>query len=1026
MMNEPVVQDSIFQFVSVRAPQEADHQLSDVRYPRYPNTESLPLVEEIGALQHQPGARKEAIEIARTFLESKNNVHRNPEHKDRVARMVIVERELDQLHPAKFTAEKARAAIQAALGQKISDFLTSEMFQDFEKGLWEAFYAYSVVPNENPTQREAVLGLIRTSRFLKSLSSLGKGEDLPFSLSEYQTARPRIPRALFPEDRVNENVQTWTKQQQTDQTAVPEPLDTASDLSDHTGVKALQAVDEAIADLRNLARLRLGEAWEIANRAQNKETGVDSEEGQNFFRAEGGNLAPWRLDEESLAKLQDKTVRLIRSNGFNPLFESIPDLIANLEQEKRMATERLLPGIRSGHTVRIGNVLISAGGPQAATGLASTYTPPPPAPMAPQSAQPPIPQRVPPQPHPALLAGTRVRTLGVGDLMVVKQTLLRYERGEIAHVENVLLSEERGREHRRLRRTEEIITQETETQEESERDLQSTERFELQKETQTTIESDMSIEAGISVTASYGPVSTTAYGDFAYNQSRSESNRNATRYATDVVERSLSRIKERVRQERVRKTLEEFEEINTHRFNNMEGAGNISGIYRWLDKIYHAQVVNYGQRLMLEFIVPEPAAFYIFAEKEKARLQASPQPPPEPVVLESQPSGYMITPLTNHGQLTEANFLLPVGLYNVSGVTPPPPFTRVLGSALHKAKAQDEPPLIAQSHKELEIPEGYVAKWAWIRGDATARTAVNPEFLVKVGLHRSRTKTALAIRMNNEEGILPISVLALNFQAYTANIEVYCERTPRHYEDWQLKTFNAIMDAYRNEKAQYNEEVAAAAIRQGVQIQGRNPARNREIERMELKKACLDLLTADDFLQFNARQAAGTTPFPGYPEIDIMESIQEGRIIQFLEQAFEWHNLTYLFYPYFWGRKEHWIETLALEDTDPLFTSFLQAGAARVQIPVRPAYTEAILHYLSTYPAQIWNGGSAPVLDDPLFISIADSIREQTGGQQDGIPVGDPWQVRVPTSLVTLQDDSQLPDWTDQVLGAAAGGNGDG
>ena len=56
----------------------------------------------------------------------------------------------------------------------------------------------------------------------------------------------------------------------------------------------------------------------------------------------------------------------------------------------------------------------------------------------------------------------------------------------------------------------------------------------------------------------------------------------------------------------------------------------------------------------------------------------------------------------------------------------------------------------------------------------------------------------------------------------------------------------------------------------------------------------------------------------------------EGSYVQFIEQCSEWQKQTYTFYPYFWGRKEDWITRRTLEDPDPLFASFLRAGAARV------------------------------------------------------------------------------------------------
>jgi len=218
----------------------------------------------------------------------------------------------------------------------------------------------------------------------------------------------------------------------------------------------------------------------------------------------------------------------------------------------------------------------------------------------------------------------RIKPIGIAVLKVMKQILVRYEAGEIAHVENVMATESRGREHRRLRQTEEILTVERERTEESERDLQTTERFELQQESQRTIQSETKFEAGAEVSASYGPVQIGAYARFSSSQTKTESDRNAANYAKSIAERSLTRLVERVREERTTRTLEEFEERNEHRFDNT-GGENRSGIYRWLDKWYRAKVVDYGKRLFYEFIVPEPAAFYIFAKTY--HFESRPLPP---------------------------------------------------------------------------------------------------------------------------------------------------------------------------------------------------------------------------------------------------------------------------------------------------------------------------------------------------------------------------------------------------------------
>ncbi|MGF7213220.1 hypothetical protein GGE65_007857 [Skermanella aerolata] len=119
--------------------------------------------------------------------------------------------------------------------------------------------------------------------------------------------------------------------------------------------------------------------------------------------------------------------------------------------------------------------------------------------------------------------------------------------------------------------------------------------------------------------------------------------------------------------------------------------------------------------------------------------------------------------------------------------------------------------------------------------------------------------------------------------------------------------------------------------------------------------------------------------------------------------------MTWVTYPYFWGRKSQWDERLAFDDPDPLFNQFLKAGYCRVSLPVRPGFEGAIDHFM-TY-GELWNGGPLPPISSPLYLPIADEIAEQLDRPGDEIPQGDPWFVRIPTTLVHLRPDDRLPKW---------------
>jgi hypothetical protein len=63
---------------------------------------------------------------------------------------------------------------------------------------------------------------------------------------------------------------------------------------------------------------------------------------------------------------------------------------------------------------------------------------------------------------------------------------------------------------------------------------------------------------------------------------------------------------------------------------------------------------------------------------------------------------------------------------------------------------------------------------------------------------------------------------------------------------------------------------------------------------------------------------------------------------------------------------------------------------------------------------ELWNGGPLPPISDGLYVPIANEIAERLGKPGIEIPQGDPWEVRIPTTLIKLRKDDSLPKWTKQ------------
>jgi hypothetical protein len=133
---------------------------------------------------------------------------------------------------------------------------------------------------------------------------------------------------------------------------------------------------------------------------------------------------------------------------------------------------------------------------------------------------------------------------------------------------------------------------------------------------------------------------------------------------------------------------------------------------------------------------------------------------------------------------------------------------------------------------------------------------------------------------------------------------------------------------------------------------------------------------------------------------------QERDGIQFFEQAFEWPQMSYVHYPYYWAADNQWREAINRTSTDPQWAAFLSAGASRVVVPVRPGFEHTLCLFLAT--GVLWPGGNVPTVGDPAYLGIAEEIAQAlgTGGVDPERTPLDP--VVLPTPLIWLQSTGQL------------------
>ncbi|MEN9326426.1 MAG: hypothetical protein RI943_847, partial [Bacteroidota bacterium] len=223
-----------------------------------------------------------------------------------------------------------------------------------------------------------------------------------------------------------------------------------------------------------------------------------------------------------------------------------------------------------------------------------------------------------------------VKNLGIQEYRRVEQTLCCYVPGEISHIENIMAKEYKEKSTRNLLRTENTTEISSETEIENINDTTTSERNELSSETAKELQKDTSFDISGSVTVSkdskaFGSISANASTGYNNSSSSSLSNTEAQNYAKEITERALERVVQKTSEKRTFKMIKEFEENNKHGFDNRGGTDHVTGVYRWVDKIYDNQLVNYGKRLVLEIDVPNPALLYKKALEWKSKKKADEQ-----------------------------------------------------------------------------------------------------------------------------------------------------------------------------------------------------------------------------------------------------------------------------------------------------------------------------------------------------------------------------------------------------------------
>jgi hypothetical protein len=556
---------------------------------------------------------------------------------------------------------------------------------------------------------------------------------------------------------------------------------------------------------------------------------------------------------------------------------------------------------------------------------------------------------------------------------------------------------------RRLRSSENTTSTSSETEKERLTDTTTTDRFEMQNEISQVISSSQDfssfVNSNIGRNAQGGGLSfnLNAGANFATHTSSEDSVNQAMTEAQEITSRAMDRVVQRIKEERITKIIEEFEENNSHGFDNRKGDKHVVGVYRWIDKIYKNQIFNYGRRLMYEFTIPQPSKLHRIAMESMTDDSSS-----ETMILTEPKDPRTVTigndKITDASKIKPENYKELAAIYNAE-VSQPPVEEMFIGKAFSYKSTE----VLTNAHErfgehtELEIPEGYYTLSATAEWVDSEDTGIGQTHIIVGGVKMPKNSPE---DLSKFVSSIPVSFSSLSHLSGNSNVSIKLMRLEETYEKWQLETFAAIITAYEDRYAEFLAQKGIEDVKIS-ELKDSNPLFYRQIEQTVLRKNCLSYLMEQSP---SAAMTFGKKMYTGDEldthQVTVSQSLDVyASFAKFMEQAFEWEIMSYSFYPFYWGNRKEWNKLYNFESNDPLFRSFMQAGLARVVLTVRPGFEKAVLHYMST--GSIWNGGELPLLEDPLYISIMDELDKPLGVKE-----GKAWKTRVPTSLTILQADS--------------------
>lgn len=591
-----------------------------------------------------------------------------------------------------------------------------------------------------------------------------------------------------------------------------------------------------------------------------------------------------------------------------------------------------------------------------------------------------------------------IAVYAIGDLQMVKQRLRGYQLGELANVESIQAGEQRESVRREKQQTQTSTTQ-TRVEGAGQDQQKQTTASSLSNAVLGELASTTSATNYQNFSTSYGPPTTaTLNGGWTaeHKPSGPPSRQDVTRFARDILSRTVNRMTREVTEMRTISALDESESTITSLVDNRAGKSNRRAPYYWLNKVYDAYVVNYGNRMIIEMIVAQPAARLL----QKARNPTS--------IASEQPAPPATLGIDSYEDITEHNFPMLVARYPGSDMPMPPEPQKILSLTLR-----------AGEQRALTLPDGYQAVSASLAyavplelSSITIQGIIGQTPFQHDEPANSPTTGTHTFQLNSETGDLAVAIDSTQLLSLSppevatgellVTLNVVTQPSAYTMDEWRLHVFQAIHRTYTDLLKSWRNRDTAPVVgmptgpadhRTGLGAS----ARLRTIERQELKNAAIDLLFVNTYHRIGGDMPSTLSG----PSTDM--GLAEPRYMYFFESSFEWADMSYSFMGQKSSPDDLAATALAHAAGDQRFQRFLDAAYARLLVPVNLAHAPAVLYQLAT--GAIWDGSPGFIATTESDVHIRADLVTLSPDQARIERVSEPWNVVVPTGIAVLGDD---------------------